>query len=242
MSSPRPPARPRSDTTLCLRCAGAVPTKAGLLWQRLKATKSINTGDEVLIAYGNDFSNEMLLVSFGFIVPGNTTALEVTVYSLDLIVYAAKQAGITSIPTTTGAWKQKALSDLRHVPQVGIPSVVIDMSHHPGSDTPTVFSQLSLESDAHYPLETLPLLIIFLLSTRHKGDFPIEEIFATLKSIYQLQLSSYETTVSEDLAILAKPGSLTPAMRLAVEYRLDVKKTLLDRISRCNTARSSYKN
>lgn len=202
----------------------------------LKTTKSINAGDEVRIAYAAEASNEMLLYTFGFIVPGNTTASEVTMYSFDLIVHAAKQAGITRTPTTTVAWKEMMLPELRRVPRVRR-YVLYGFSSHPGSDTPTLSGKLSTEPDeaGSYPLKTLAMSILILLQTC-KLDKPVEEASATLQAIYRLQLSSYETTIDEDLAILANLGSLTPAMRLAVEYRVDVKKTLLNRISRCTHA------
>ena len=45
--------------------------QGGELVHALVALRCINTGDELLLGYGQEKSNDVLLASYGFVVPGN---------------------------------------------------------------------------------------------------------------------------------------------------------------------------
>lgn len=207
----------------------------------LVATKPIPVGGEVFTNY-NDFSNDDLMLKYGFVQPGNPREMTPTLVHTDVLKLAARRIGMpcTLVETRTPRQvaglrgiKEHVRSTRRDRPEEATYVVLVLGSDGDSVEFADVDADVAMLDDDVISGEMggwLALLILLQRSDCPGSDSDAATVrrlaWQLTAKLYELQLSAFPTTLGEDRALLADGTSATPALEAAYRYRVDKKESL----------------
>jgi hypothetical protein len=206
----------------------------------LIATAPIPAGGDVLTLY-NQFSNDDLMLKYGFVHPGNPREMTPMLIHMDVLMLAAHPAGVAPEQLSLTRRKARLLSGLKaHVattrrqrPEEELHVLLALTPDGNGVEYVDVAADVAQKADSMVSAEMggwLALLILFQdsdsLPGQEDGAAVRRAAWRVTQQLYELRLAGFPTTADEDRLLLSDRQSLTPSLRCAYEYRLEKKERL----------------